>query len=149
MDPDQQNPTIDNLKENASALADNAKAKLGEAVQPVKEKAIEVASQQKDAGADQIRIVARAVHGAACELESEMPQFAGYVHDAGQRLEQAASELRNGNIDDLMDRLGQFARSQPVALFGGSVLAGFALTRFLKSSAQHPQAPNPGQGGTA
>jgi hypothetical protein len=140
---------MENLKENASVLAENAKAKLGEAVEPVKEKAIEVAAQQKDAGADQIRIVARAVHGAASELESEMPQFAGYIHDAGQRLEQAASQLRNGNMDEMMDRLGQFARAQPLALFGGSVLAGFALTRFLKSSAQHPRMPNPGQGGTA
>lgn len=155
MDPNQENsfgnsqPKMENLKENVSALADNAKTKLGEAVEPVKDKAMEIAAQQKDAGADQIRIVARAVHGAASELESEMPQFAGYIHDAGQRLEQAAFELRNGKVDDLMGRLGQFARAQPVALFGGSVIAGFALTRFLKSSAQHPQAPNSGQEGTA
>src|SRR4051812_33187860 len=100
MDPNQQNSmsgdgqSTGNFKEDISILADNAKAKFGEVAEPVKEKAIEVAAQQKDAGADQLGVVARAVHGAACELESDMPQFAGYIHNAGKSLEQAASQLR-------------------------------------------------------
>jgi hypothetical protein len=32
--------------------------------------------------------------------------------------------------------LNNFARSQPAAFFGGAVLAGFALSRFFKSSAE-------------
>jgi hypothetical protein len=31
---------------------------------------------------------------------------------------------------------GNFARSQPVAFFAGSVVSGFVLARFLKSSAE-------------
>src|SRR5438105_6748288 len=93
-----------------SALAETAKAKLGDIGGPVKDKALEVASQQKQAGADQLRCAAQAVHGAARELENSMPQIANYVHDIGQRLEGFASDLREGSIDDLFSKLGEFSR---------------------------------------
>ena len=152
MQQNQQNTSVGTLADNQTtnelaALADSAKAKLGEVAEPVKEKAIEIASQQKDAGAEQVGHFARAMHGAASALESEMPQFADYVHDAGQKLESLAADLRNGSVDELMDKFGQYAKNQPALLFGGAVVAGFALTRFLKSSASH--APNTAQGGTA
>ena len=134
-----------------STLADTAKAKLGEVAEPVKEKAIEVAEQQKDAGADQVGHFAQAMHGAASALEKEMPQLANYVHDAGQKLESLADDLRNGSVDDLMDRFGSYAKDQPALVFGGAMVAGFALTRFLKSSAKNTNMTRSGmtQGGTA
>lgn len=94
-----------------------------------------LAEKQKQAGADQIGGVARAVHGAAREIEQNMPQAAGFIHDAATRLEGAAASLRERSVDDLMRSLNDFARTQPAAFFGGAVLAGFALSRFLKSSA--------------
>jgi hypothetical protein len=130
-------PKSDGLAVDISALADSAKAKLGEIGAPVKDTAIEVASQQKDAGAEQLQAAARAVHGAARELESAMPQWAGYVHEFGQRLERFASDIRDGSVDDLMGKLGEFARNQPALLFGGALLTGLALSRFVKSSAQN------------
>jgi hypothetical protein len=129
--PNSEGPAID-----ISALAESAKAKLGEIGGPVKDKALEVASQQKDAGADQLRCAAQAVHGAARELEQSMPQIAGYMHDIGQKLEGFASDLRSGSVDDLFSKLGEFSRNQPALIFGGAMIAGFALSRFLKSSAQ-------------
>jgi hypothetical protein len=151
MDPNQQNTsaksqTGGSLNADSSTPSESAKVKLSEVAEPVKEKAIQVAKEQKDVGADQLGLFARAVHGAASELESEMPQIAKYVHDAGARLEGAASELRDGDVDGLVEKFGQFARNQPGAVFGGAVLAGFALTRFLKASAK---TPHPAQGGTA
>jgi len=130
-------PKSDGLATDISALAESAKAKLGEIGAPVKDKAIEVASQQKDAGAEQLQAAARAVHGAARELETAMPQCAGYVREFGERLDQFASDIRNGSVDDLMGKLGEFARNQPALLFGGALLTGFALSRFVKSSAQN------------
>jgi hypothetical protein len=129
-------PKSEGLAIDVSALAESAKAKLGEIGGPVKDKALEVASQQKDAGADQLRCAAQAVHGAARELEQSMPQIAGYMHDIGQRLEGFASDLRSGSVDDLFTKLGDFSRNQPALIFGGAMIAGFALSRFLKSSAQ-------------
>ncbi len=130
-------PKSDGLAIDISALADTAKAKLGEIGEPVKDKAIEVASKQKDAGAEQIQVAAKAVHGAARELESGMPEFAGYIHEVGNKLDRFASDIRSDSIDGMMSRIGDFSRNQPALLFGGAVLAGFALSRFLKSSAQN------------
>lgn len=131
-------PKSDGL--DISALAESAKARLGEIGAPVKDKAIEVASQQKDAGADRLQTAGRAIHGAARELESSMPQIAGYVHDVGKQLENLASDIRGGSIDELMSKLGALSKDQPALVFGGAMLAGFALSRFLKSSAQNSSA---------
>jgi hypothetical protein len=125
-----------NFGEQSSSGNGNATPKLDDLIEPMKEKVVEVAEQEKDAGAEQLEVVARAIHRAASELESEMPQIAGYVHQAGQQIEQAASGLRNGNVNDLMSRFEMFARNQPTAVFGGAMVAGFALTRFLKASGQ-------------
>jgi len=68
-----------------------------------------------------------------------MPQIAGYIHDAGHRLEEMADGLRQGNVDELMGKFGDYARNQPAMVFGGAMLAGFALTRFVKSAATAAQ----------
>ena len=120
-----------------AAPAEDAKTALGAASATVKQSARKAAEQQKEAGADQIGGIARAVHGAAREIEDKMPQAAGLVHDAATRLEGAATSLRERSVDDLFRSFNNFARSQPAAFFGGAVLAGFALSRFLKSSAEH------------
>jgi hypothetical protein len=66
--------------------------------------------------------------------EAGMPQVASYVHGAAAQLEDAARTLRHRSVDELIDGIGSFARAQPAVFFGGAMLAGFALTRFLKSS---------------
>ena len=71
----------------------------------------------------------------ADELEKELPQAASYVHEAADRFERAASALRERSVDDLFRSVSDFARNQPATFFGSAVVAGFALSRFLKSSA--------------
>jgi hypothetical protein len=122
--------------ENPSSISDRAKSDIAGAAEAAKAEARRIAGLQKNAGADRIGEVAGAVHGAARSLESGMPQMASYVHDAAVRLEDAASTLRQRNVEDLIDEISRFARARPVLFFGGAMLAGFALTRFLKSSAQ-------------
>jgi hypothetical protein len=128
-------------KRQASSAAEDAKTALDAASVTVKERARTVAEQQKKAGADQICGVARAIHGAAHEIEQEMPHAAGFIHDAAAKLEGAADSLRERSVDDLIRSLNNFARSQPAAFFGGAVLAGFALSRFFKSSSGHSGEP--------
>ena len=122
-------------KQQVSSAAEQVRAKAAEVIDPLKDQAREAAEEQKQAGAEQIGSVARAVHGAAGELEHELPHAAGYVHEAADRLDRAASALRERSVDDLFRSLSDFARSQPATFFGSAVFAGFALSRFLKSSA--------------
>jgi hypothetical protein len=130
-------PAADELPSISDSISDKAKSDIAGAAEAAKAEARRIASQQKNAGADRLGEVAGAVHGAACSLEAGMPQMASYVHGAAVRLEDAAKTLRQRNVDDLIDEVTRFARSQPVLFFGGAMLAGFALTRFLKSSNGH------------
>jgi hypothetical protein len=123
------------------SVTEKAKSDIAQAAETAKAEARRIASQQKEAGADRLGEVAGAVHGAARSLEAGMPQMASYVHDAAVRLEDAARTLRTRNVDDLVGEISRFARSQPALFFGGAMLAGFALTRFLKSTP--PSGPTP------
>jgi methyl-accepting chemotaxis protein len=123
-------------KEQASSAAEEVREQAARVMEPLKQQARDAAEQQKEAGAEQIGGVARAVHGAADELEKELPHAARYVHEAADRLERASSALRERSVDDLFRSVSDFARKQPATFFASAVFAGFALSRFLKSSAQ-------------
>lgn len=100
-----------------------------------KETATDIGERQKGAGADQLAGIAGAVHAAADELDRQLPGAAGYVHQAASRIEDAASGLRDRSVADLIEDMRHLAHEKPVALFGAAVVAGFALSRFLKSAA--------------
>jgi hypothetical protein len=112
----------------------------------LKDSAAQLAEQQKKAGAQQMSGIAGAVHAAADQLEQQLPGAAGYIHDAAERIDHAASDLRNSSLNDLADGVRRLAHERPLALIGGSVLAGFVLTRFLMS-ANGNRAPHDGQRG--
>ncbi len=131
----------DRTADDTPSISDKARSDIAQAAETAKAEARRIASRQKEVGAARLGEVAGAVHGAARSLESGMPQMASYVHDAAVRLEDAAKTLRQRNVEDIMDDVSRFARSQPALFFGGAMLAGFALARFLKSSA-----PNGGSG---
>jgi hypothetical protein len=104
-------------------------------LQKVKEQAREAAERQKEAGADEIGGMAKAIDAAANELQREFPAGAEYVHDAASRLQGAATALRERNVEQLTRGLADFAHRQPAMFFGGAVVAGIAISRILKSSA--------------
>jgi hypothetical protein len=94
------------------------------------------ADRQKLQGAEAIAGLAHAVSTAAAELEAQSPQAARYVRDAAEKIDLFSSNLRNRNVDDLLRALSDLARSQPALFMGGAVAVGFAVARFVKSSAQ-------------
>ncbi|KRR27593.1 hypothetical protein [Bradyrhizobium retamae] len=94
----------------------------------------QVAERKKQTGANQVEEMAKAVHGAAEELGQQLPKAAEFVHAAASRLEEGAGALRQRNVEDMIRTFNDFWRKEPLAVFGGAVLAGFAISRFLKSS---------------
>lgn len=109
----------------------------------LKESAAQLAEQQKKSGARQLSGIAGAVHAAADQLGEQLPGAAGYIHDAAERIDHVASDLKNRNLSEIADGVRRLAREQPLALFGGAVLAGFVLSRFLMSvgdGARHDRA---------
>ena len=124
-----------NAAQRESVVAD-VKATLGEIAEPLKDKAEQLAEEKMAAGTGHIHTLATAVHGAARELEGSMPGIANSVHDVARRLEDTAYTVRNKNVDELVETFDHYARQQPGIVFGGAVIAGVVLSRFLKSSAR-------------
>jgi hypothetical protein len=96
------------------------------------------ADEQKARGAEAIRAVAGAVGTAAQQLEQQSPEMARYVRQAADRIDGLSRTIEGRNINELMHSASEVARSNPALFFAGAMLAGFAVSRFLKSSAQHP-----------
>jgi hypothetical protein len=116
--------TLNQAKDRAAELAGRAK-----------EQGKSMAARQKDAAAAQLDSVASAVRDTARRLEGDRSGGAGrYVSMAAERLESFGRQLREKDVDRLIDDAQSFARRSPMAFFGGSVLAGFLLARFLRSS---------------
>jgi len=124
-----------NLGERAGEIAGTVREHAEKLAQPAVDKAREVGEAGKNVGAEGISGLARAVHNIAGEVEKEVPQVAPYVRQAADGLERASSALRDRSVGDLIGMAEDFARREPVAFLGASVLIGFMLTRFLKSSA--------------
>ena len=106
----------------------------GAATHTLKDSAAQLAEQQKKAGAHQLSGIAGAVHAAADQLGEQLPPgAAGYIHGAAERIDHVASELRNRSLSDLANGVRRGKKSA-LAMFGGALLAGFVLSRFLLSA---------------
>jgi hypothetical protein len=130
----------------SAALSSDLKQAAQSAQRAVKEQASEFAAdighelshsaeEQKIRGVEAMQGFARAITTAAGELEGQSPMVARYVRDAGRQVEVLSQNLRGRSITDLMSAASDLARAQPVVFIAGAVAAGFALSRFLKSSA--------------
>jgi gas vesicle protein len=92
------------------------------------------AHEQQRAGADFVGRLAGNIRDAARAFENDAPFAARSINSAAEYVDDAAEKIRNGSIRDLVDGATDFAKRQPAAFLGLSVLAGFAAVRFLKAS---------------
>lgn len=122
------------LMQGLSSAASDARNQAGELAGEAKTRVYGIVEQQKNVGADQIGGIAQAVHSAADDLAERAPSVARYVHDAASGIDRVSDGLKNSSVDDIVDSVEHFARTQPLAFFGVAALAGFALSRFVKSS---------------
>ena len=97
--------------------------------------------EQQQSGADFIVRFAGNIREAARPFENEAPFAARGINSAADYVEDAAEKIRNGGFRDLVDGATDFARRQPAAFLGISVLAGFAAVRFLKASGGETSSP--------
>jgi gas vesicle protein len=122
--------TSDMAREKLDELGDAAR----ETASHVTEKVKEQVSAQQDAGADYAQRFAENIRNAAKAFEQDTPIAARTIEMTAGYIEDAAEKIRNGSLNDVIDGVTSFARRQPAAFLGLSVLAGFAVVRFLKAS---------------
>jgi len=92
------------------------------------------AREQQSSGADFVSRLAGNIRDAGRAFESEVPFAARGINSAADYVEDAAEKVRNGTFRDLVNGATDFAKRQPAAFLGLSVLAGFAAVRFFKAS---------------
>ncbi|MDO9441111.1 MAG: hypothetical protein Q7T73_09500 [Beijerinckiaceae bacterium] len=106
----------------------------GKLAQDVSSRIRDAAEAQKSAGAEKVMGVARAIRSAAGNLEEESPEVARYVRSAASSLEGITRDINDRSVDEMTQAVVDMARRSPGLFFAGSVLAGFALFRFLNSA---------------
>ena len=109
----------DAAKDAASGTADQLQGQAGE---------------KQRSGADFVERFAGNIREAARAFENDAPFAARGINSAAEYVEDAAEKIRNGSFRDLADNATDFAKRQPAAFLGISVLAGFASVRFLRAS---------------
>jgi hypothetical protein len=121
--------------------ADVARDKFKEAANAAKDMASGTAdhlqnqaSQKQRTGADFIERFAGNIREAARAFENDAPFAARGINSAAEYVQDSAEKIRNGSFRALVDGATDFAKRQPAAFLGISVLAGFAAVRFLKAS---------------
>jgi gas vesicle protein len=123
------------------ASTETARDKFKEAADAAKEAAAgaadrfqDQAREQQRSGADFVGRFAGNIRDAARAFENDVPFAARGINSAAEYVDEAAEKIRNGSFRDLVDGATDFAKRQPAAFLGLSVLAGFAAVRFLKAS---------------
>ncbi len=123
------------------ASTDMAREKFRETTDAAKDVAAGAADSFQDqarehqgTGADFVGKLAGNIRDAARAFENDAPFAARGINSAADYVDDAAEKIRNGSIRDLVDGATDFAKRQPAAFLGLTVLAGFAAVRFLKAS---------------
>lgn len=126
------------LKSQARAQVEDAKGVISSMADEARARIAGIIDEQKSLGADKLSGISKAAHNAASDLDGQNPHVAKLVRDAAGSVDMIAGNLRSSNINDVISSVSSFARKQPVAFFAGSVIAGFALARFIKSEPATP-----------
>jgi hypothetical protein len=127
--------TGEDLRAKTDDVLGTVQEKGAEVADAVRTKADDLANQGKQAGADKAQGFAGAVRRVADDLETTSPEIAKHVRTAADSIEGIAGSLRERSVGSLIEEVSGFARRQPAAFIGAAVLAGFAVSRFAKSSA--------------
>ncbi len=122
----------DVAREKLSQLADGVK----DAASKTTERMNEQVGAKQSAGADYLSRVADSIRISAKAFEQDVPFAARGIDVAADFISDASEKVRNGSVQDLIDGAKSFARSQPAAFLGLTVLAGFAGVRFLKAGGE-------------
>ena len=130
--------TRDAAAERAETLAERAKSEAAGLVGQAKTAADARAEEAKDYATSNIEETAEQVRRAGREFgeDSYQAQAADYV---AQNLQQAATMIRDTDLDTVISDVSNLARRNPTLFLGGAAILGFAAARLLKASDRAPR----------
>ncbi|MBS9719315.1 hypothetical protein JYU29_01275 [Tianweitania sp. BSSL-BM11] len=147
--------TTSQMRDSVNKEVNEARSGLHDARDAAYDKASSLADEAKSIAADKTQAAQKSIAGslqgfgealraAGDQLQdSDQTPAAKLVNSAAGGIDSLASSLKDKPIQDVIGEVRKFGQANPTALIAGSVLAGLALGRFLKSSAPQPSG-NPG-----
>jgi hypothetical protein len=135
------------IKEESSKLRDDVSAEAKAQAESLKERAGAEAERQRVAIADHIGAFASALRAGVDALESEgRNEMAGYWRTAADSAGRLAERVKDKPLAEAWQEAEDYVREEPALGFGGAMVAGFMLARFLKSSRPEEAGPEHGYG---
>src|SRR5687768_10758358 len=111
----------------------------GESVSHLAGRAADVGLQQADRGRQQaasgISHVAESIRRLSLDMQSDQPQIASVAETAADQAERIATYLQQNDARQIMSKVEEVARRQPLIFLGGAFLLGVAASRFVKAAA--------------
>lgn len=123
-------------RDGSSAAADQVQRQGKQVADEAKARAEEITNEQMKIGAEHVKQIANAVRAAAEELNDSSPLLAHYARSMSSAFCGISEKMRSESPRQVLKNASDYASREPVAFFGAAVVAGFALSRFLKSSSE-------------
>ena len=124
-------------KDSANLNTDDLKRQASDVANQTKERGKSMLEQRKGDAAKQMDTIAHAFRASAEQLDKEgQGQPGRYVEMMADQIESLGRQLREKNVDELLESAQNLARRSPATFVAGSVAVGFLLARFLKSSSE-------------
>ena len=113
-----------------SAIADQATGLVEGAAEAVKSQANTI----KSSGADAVSGLASSARDFATGIDNQSPHLAELVRSAADGADSLSHKIRDQDFAELLNSVTGFARKRPMLAVGFGVLAGFVLSRLLRSN---------------
>jgi hypothetical protein len=99
----------------------------------IKESGETLSNYAKDTIVQEFDRICSALHTASHKLHEDNSYLAGIFDTVSDSADSASRFVREHEPAELLDKVRDFSRRNPYALTGGLFIAGFALSRFLKT----------------
>ena len=120
---------MDQLRDNASNLRDQATTKVRE-----------FADQGKTRATEALEEFSRVVDDAATSIDERLgAEYGQYARRAADAVSDFAETLRNKEVDELYDGAANLVRKSPAVAIGVAAAVGFGLVRLIKSGLPEEQ----------
>lgn len=124
------------LRNDASTVADSAKQRLHSEV-----------DARKGTAAEQAKSISSALDTAAGELKDSPDWLQSMFRKGAQTVQQFADSIEQKDSQQLTRDVQQLARTNPATFLGACALAGFAAARVLKAGAEQTSSSATGSSG--
>lgn len=139
MGSSQGDSNFDGQGEGQGSFVDAAKEKIQQLASQARETASGQAESRFSTGKTKatqtLGSVAQTLKSSSQQLrDQQQPAIGKYADQAANKLEEISRYLQNASLNDVAERVEDFARREPAFFIGGAVALGFLGARFLKSS---------------